>query len=703
MIVIQREQITSFTECVRNEFLLTLKGIEGIGLFLLWLSTLILQSVAIISCTTHIGNAITTSGWVTQILISCGISFGVMLSSRDYRNWCEETIDAIPYGFKYKIFARVTLLVIFAIILFVTGSITLSTIFLFINAPKVYYIPTVAYILLYWIIPFVISGLFGMFWGQIIRTKFIYFIIILFSLLLGPLIPFVANSFGLSGRGKYFEYYMLFSIGQLDPQSAIYESYGYTLNSELWLMRLLQMIAMTLLLLSSTIRHSNKGKKIRKSIFVCVTLLWAISICRTNTISHVQLERYRFKELNEFYNTNCMPDSALLGDAYSTNNYSDKELPYSIEEYHICLNDGDEFCIETTISMSINENCHQIVFSLFHGFRVKKCEIDCQNTSFRQECDALIVDNFINKKGTHKLLIKYSGIPPANLYKDENKWILPAGFAWIPIEYIGKTMEDEKDIKKYFSYPMNKCAIPITLEYIGSNELFCSLKLQSNNIWSGISTGTTVFCGWFDEYSNNSITIIYPAICPENPVHAEIFYDRLIESYPIITEELLEKRKTISADKIFMTTSLLYLHARGRLFIYEDHILACLSEDFSGRLIEVMDGIDTVKAIAQNSNWDNINPDYINLFLYGYIESLHERGRYRYDDYIPLRSMMIAAEENEEFEIVEICAKLHELIISENEENQILFFRNFLKLLNVNNISAKDISNLIENYIEGVE
>jgi hypothetical protein len=693
-------QKNSFIECLCSEMKYLFRGKGLLLIVLAWFILLVLFCMAVISVPTHIGDSFTTSGWVTQILIFAGMSIGALLASRDHRSWCEETLIAIPKVYKYKIFSRMIILLIITLALVITSVLSVFFVFLFKGAPGIYYLSSAAYIVLYWTSPFIISGLLGMFLGQVIRSKFIYVLMVLTSLILGPLIPLAVGSIALSSHGPLFEYYMLFTIGQLDPNGAVYEAYGYTLNNELWLMRFLQLSSLLFLLVFTSLKHDGRRKKIlRTCLWLAAISLWGISVWGTNRVSHLQLERYRYNELNEYYINNPESVEILTDKAPAKNGQDVTGLPYTIEEYRINIDDGSRIYIKTEISCIIN-NTDKIIFSLFHGFEVKNCSVDGVKKPYEQVGDSIVIYNEGMYSGTHSVLMEYSGLPPANLYKDEDKWILPAGFAWIPVEHIGKVMENETNINAYFSYPQNKKDVPISVRYNGNNTVYCSLNDMDENYWTGYSGGATLFCGWFDSFKYGSAEFIYPAMCPENPDHAQVFYDRIKESYPVITEELLGERRILLADKVFITASLLYLHAEGRLFIYNDHIIACLTEDYTGRVIENMSGLDTVRAIVQSPGWEAIGQDYIYLFLDGYMESMYKRGKYAYNDYVPLSRLINNAEETGNNELADICRDVQKMIDYGDSNKQISFFRDYLELLNNGTLNEREIRKLIAVYGE---
>jgi len=85
MIASKNAKLRLFKHCFYEEISLIYRTRTFIILSIIWFIILVLQNIAIISISTHIGDSITSSGWITQILIFGAMSIGVILSSRDYK------------------------------------------------------------------------------------------------------------------------------------------------------------------------------------------------------------------------------------------------------------------------------------------------------------------------------------------------------------------------------------------------------------------------------------------------------------------------------------------------------------------------------------------------------------------------------------------------------------------------------------------
>lgn len=323
------------------------------------------------------------------------ISSGVYISSREYKNWCDEVFITVPNGMQQLIVIRLIELVLIAIVLLLTGIGMIFLSFFICGAPSVYYLPTAAYLLLYWIIPFMISGMLGMYLGITIHTKLIYFLTFIISLLLGSIIPLMVVAFTLSGRGSLYEIYILFSVGQLDPNEPVSESFGYTLNGDLWLMRGMVLLAEFFLLLSVICKYN--GKSLKKCLLVILAvIMWASSIWGNNRILHGLNQNYHYEKLAETYKEENM---SIVND----------DIPYEIKAYDILLDDGRKLNFETELSMDVKNDCDKMSFSLFHAFETEKILADGVKIQFEQRTDELILENTFCK-GRAQAFIQIFGI-----------------------------------------------------------------------------------------------------------------------------------------------------------------------------------------------------------------------------------------------------------------------------------------------------
>ena len=666
----------TFLESIRMEFVLFIKSMNVWAFLVLWFVVLVYFCSLLFTYSQFtLGDAFISQGLVTQALLTGGIILGAIISSNERKEDCEEVFCAISRMFFYKNLAKVVLLLTISLFVFVTGTLTVFIVFHLLDAAGAYYIPSTAYILLYWVLPFFISGMMGCIIGQAMRSKMVYPIVIGISVFIGPLVPKLAEPFMLTETGAQYQIYMLFNLGDLNLHATLNESYGYCLNKELWIARLSVLIGI-FLMLPVINRYKRKDYiHIRIiAIFVTISLVF-IGILAANRVVKLQNWYLRQAELIDYYSDNPEPD---FGESIN-----DISSVYEIMGYDINIDDGLKLNICTDVGLDIKNKKSPLVFTLFHGFEIVKCTIDGKEEEYKVAGDALIVENTKEYEGKHLLRLEYKGIPPANLYKASNKWILPGMFAWIPVEYVGKVMANEWDTYAMFNYPDSKKDVPIKVEYIGNNEVFCSLD-EKDDKWEGISSGITMACGWLDEKETGKISVVYPSLYPENVKQAGAAIDGLLDITRAASKELKGEDKCFEADKIFVFPSLLHSYSSSGLYFFRDHIVMCIFFDQGGTLIESIDGRSVVDSVARTNEWNRVDRDVIWIFEYAYLESLCIRGVYNGEGlYIPPFESLIETIRDDEkrLDLANMAQRIHDYISVADVEKQIEFFRSFLELI----------------------
>ena len=685
----------TFIEVIKMEFMLFVNSINIWAFIILWFAILVYFCSRLFLYSKFVlGDAFISQGIVTQSLLTGGIILGTILSSKERKEECDEAFSVIPYTHFYKIIAKIFLLMTVGMFIFATGSLAVFVVFSILKAAEPYYIPSGAYILLYWVIPFFISGLIGCILGQSVRFKMVYPLVIFISVLLGPLVPKLVSPFLLTESGSQYQIYMLFNLGDLNLHAAISESLGYYLNKELWIARICEIMGVLLIILAvNTIK--GRRKTIYKVVLVIIAITLIIAGIRgANRVVKLQNRYMRQTELIDYYSKNPEPDFGEELTAISS--------VYDITGYDVSIDDGLKLKICTEVMLNITDDKHPLVFTLFHGFEISKCTIDGRKEMFRVEGDALIVENIRYKTGNHILSLEYEGIPPINLYMASDKWILPGMFAWIPVEYVGKAMANEWDTLAMFNYPDRKKDVPIKVKYLGNNEVFCSLDRKTDN-WEGISSGITLACGWFDEEKVGGISVVYPRIYPENAEQAASAMKGLIAVTNAASGELKDGAQSFNADKIFVFPSLLNSYTSSGLYFFKDHIIMCIFFDQGGSLIESMDGRNVVDSVTRTSAWNRVDREVIWIFEYSYLESLSIRNVINGEKiFIPSFDSLIQTIRDDEkrLDLADMAQKIKDHILTADDEKQISFFGEFLELIN-NGSNVGKITRVINEIIDG--
>ncbi len=670
---------------VQLELKLLYRSISFWVLAVIWFVLLTLFIISVPSAW-RTGNAFTTSGWVTQVMITGGIFLGIIRSSTERKEYCEEIYYTVYNAALYRYVSKIIVIFIMGIFILISGSITVFLSFFLHDVVGAYYLPSMAYIALYWVIPFAISGIMGLFIGVAANTKAVYPLAFMLSIALGPLVPKLAEPLMLGGGGILSQYYNMFNVGQMDPNSMISESYGYCLNTELWIARLCILSGAVILFVNRAV--VEKRKKILKISLILISLiLIASGYIGANCIFKIQYNKCQDAELIAYYRENPEPEFSEVND----------DDVYEIEGYDIILDDGLSFEISADIEVNIWNASKPMVFTLFHGFVINECNIDGHECEYETQGDALIIHNKGSYTGDHVLHLTYKGRPPLNLYKASDKWVLPGIFAWIPEEYVGKALEAETMATALFNYPAGKKDTLFKLKYLGKNDVFCSLNRTNKNYWEGISSGITICSGWFDEKDEDGISVIYPILYPENVGQAVNLMQNLNSSVPIIYKEMLGETVDVSVKKIFVFPSILQNNLGEGIYILNDHVILCIYMDNGGYLIEEADGVSLLDFILKTDGWDDSDYYFKQIFEYMYLDNLISRGVSKSKQGLSFESI-IDYIGNDKKSLAEAAVRAYQFQKSLDTEEQVAFFKRFLNLLN-KGVSSKESVAALESII----
>ena len=73
----------------------------------------------------------------------------------------------------------------------------------------------------------------------------------------------------------------------------------------------------------------------------------------------------------------------------------------------------------------------EFVFTLYHGYRIKKLEVNNEEASFERNGDSIII-KFPDCVKTFELMIKYDGCS-GKYYSNSQAIMLPGYFPWYPL------------------------------------------------------------------------------------------------------------------------------------------------------------------------------------------------------------------------------------------------------------------------------
>lgn len=691
----EHEEIgTPFGEALRIEFLVFLRSMSFKLLMVFWFVILTFFCITVLS-NSIIGNAFSTSGIITQALITGGITLGAIIASEERRNRCDEMLSSIEGTYRCKILAKVVFLVIVGFFIMMSAVLTVFILFFFLKAEPVYYASSAAFMALYWIIPFLTAGMFGCFCSFMIHTRAVYVVTTILSLVLGPILPEILAPLFMGGWASLDRYLLLFNMGPIDLHSPMSESYGYCLNPEVWTARVCILTGACFLVMSMmTDRHRERSVKRLAGYVAAVTVLF-FGFVLSQYVYMIQSPTYRFDELITYYKNNPEPD-------FERAEYAVSDV-YEIASYRIRLDDGLKLKIKADIDIEVRDGEKKLIFTLFHGFVVNECSIDGTACNYETAGDALMIENHQGGTGHHILTLCYEGLPPGNLYKAGNKWVLPGMFAWIPVEYVGKTMKNETLATELFNYPGDKKAVPMQVEYTGNHEVFCSLEGE-DDFWSGCSNGITIACGWFGEKTVDGISVVYPLLSSRNPEQAATLMKGINELLPVLYDEMMVEHRVRENDKVFIFPSIYSQGMNDGVYFIDDHVILCLYYDQKGNLIENMNVMNIIEGAFRSDGWTIRGQDYLReyvvaLFKAAYSDSLYYRGKNDYENIVFLNSGNEIARLKEsagDVDFTKMARFIDDIVSKGMEEEQLEMLRKYRDLLD----NEMDTKLLIDRFLE---
>ncbi|WP_027307701.1 hypothetical protein [Caloramator sp. ALD01] len=498
-----------------KKYILLLMLIIGYGLN-------ILQYISISNCDS-IANIYSLSAFTSQTFIVLGLILGFFQGYQENVNNCKEVFLSIRKGNLIKNLVKILFgFVVTLFMLLFNLLYNLLLIYLKSNSELSIYSYINKYTIIYWCLPFFISYLIGVLIGEKINNKVSYVLIVVLSLVLGPVLFDVIDSvIEVSG---FKEIICSLSIAQIDAHSSYDYMLGFDLQRSLILTRIFALLFMVFLILLISIKYENK--KIKKALSLIIPVFFIILFVFNFKIISKHMDRYFYRNIAK------QVMKIARSDEYKYISEDVKIKKYDISIFNKV--NGMEF--DVSMDLDVLEEKNSINLLLYRGFNVKNVKINETSCNYQRNDDELVIKPVDKiRKGNMKIYIKYTGEPMYFMYKDFDKWYLPADFAWIPktVNKIGS----ESFNGLYFPYEYSEAEYSLT--YNGVGQVFCNLPSAGNNKWRGnAEVGVTLVNALIKESFANNIGIYYP--------YSLLDFDNNIE-------KIVERMLNINIDKIYIS------------------------------------------------------------------------------------------------------------------------------------------------------
>ncbi len=312
-----------------------------------------------------------------------------------------------------------------------------------------------------------------------------------------------------------------FSIFYQNSNWTIDHLYGY--QNEIYKVSIIFFWNVVLLI----ILFHNKLKRQVQYISVCLSMVIFISIfipqssCRIN------------KKWNDTYS-----DLNYYGIFENQSNYKkDTANEFDVKNYDLKIDIKSKLFVKGTITASTNEPTDHFVFTLYHGYKVKKLKSD-NLIYYEQNGD--YIDIFLkNKVFKEKIIIEYNGYHPS-LYSNYQAVQLPGYFAWYPMP--GKRQLyitfGESAVSNYGYNPYNRVNSEYRIQINTKYPIITNLEQLNNNIYEGKSDSLTLIGGNLEKTDNKFIN--YFPLNLSNELNASKYIEMLNENWNSVISKIEE-------------------------------------------------------------------------------------------------------------------------------------------------------------------
>lgn len=565
-----------------------------------------------------IGGALTSTGAIVQGGLFAFIIFGFFLTRQEAASSSEELFQSISYGVSIKIYAKVITLMIYLALLYCVFIIVIAACYLYYNVPYIFYSQSSLYLLMYYIVPFFISGLLGLTIGTLVQSRLVYPILMILGVMIGPLNVMIFENlmavFNMNMTGLLYA----LNLGQADVHQPFDPVYGYQLERERWFQRLtwIVFLALVLYIRVSWKTNKNKMKIAMTSLFVIpFVVLFVFSSINPNLLKD---SRYAMFYDHHYYNQIDRGQNQLQQTTHNAD--------WSVSRYDVSMKVDERMFVEAKMKLHSNSASDQIVLSLYHQFKVENIvDENAQNLKFEQINDNITVyyDKPAAANEEKELLITYSGNSSPMFYATNQSILLPYYFRWYPTIGTSPAMmiTEQGSLVRLPNQLSN--SYDFNLIYIGPTPLYTNLKQNSGNSWSGhTSSGVSLVSGkMMNSTIVNNVKVVYPYALENMMATVPSFIDNLRETRKRIIGDLDLPNPDLPNTIFFVSTPIEdSVNVVKNQWSTDEHIMISISENYaSGELLTYdINNIPAILLSLIESPQIAVNSDFADVFAAAY-------------------------------------------------------------------------------------
>lgn len=648
------------------------------------------------------GGALTISAYVVQAGILFFMIFAFYSVRLESKSLCEDTFFCISSGHFYKIMGKLLLLLTTIILFTIISVVELWFFYWKYRVSDLFYIKSVEYIIMYWTLPFLVSGLIGLIVGIHLYSRTTYILFLFIWLFISPLNSGIIGVLSTMIGTDLSDVAAFLNLGQTNPYAPFDPVYGFPMEIHRWLQKGIWIICV-LFLFFIVIIQKNFKKKLY-FVFISVMFLGALL---TPFI-------YGLSQEEQFIKTGYEKDSVVL---YDYNYYLKNPVPnfqnsnpFMIESYEIYLKVSRNMKLQVNMEIRPLLETQKISFTLYHDLKIKSVTCNNRNLHFNQKGDQVEITFLTALKSNYTtiLTVEYEGTSSPYFYANEQAVLLPSFFPWLPYPGTHQCMSiNDGNLTICPLYPRKE--IKYTLYYSGPNSMYTNLVRQSDSIWNGkASNGVTIVSGMMGEKKFDDVVIYYPLMLnkvidkvPEYLKKIRNQYGRLhddlnvhIPNFSKIFLMSIPDENSLSSSNIWglddnFIIGINQTYGSGEIFDREVPIRRLLESSI--RNIKTFNQSEEIKTLFLFSyqDWYNLKNTLKNdKLLFSEKKLKHEKKSYHSTD------------EKYRMELEKIACEKLASFIKRNENNPALVNTLFIKWLNQLNSDQKmawqDIIKIIE-------
>lgn len=449
------------------------------------------------------GEALAASAYFSVSGVLFFMVLGYFLSNTEDRNNCSELMATLNDAKLAQSFSKIIVIFIIALSASMLGFLIYFIEYLIYKIDMYFLVPTIKYILLYYLLPFTISGIIGIIIGTFIKSKLAYILLVLiwcFITSINTVIFQLMTNFLLIDLRKLG---VILNITVSEPHMLYNPLYGLPIEKRRFIfMGIYLFIVLFILTLQNLLKYEKRNRylKIVIPLFLFIFGSFGWMYKHSSRIIYYDLTSDSIRHYDQDY--------PPYKQAINSNSYN----KININSYDINLDITKDLSASVTFDISFpNSDISQGSFTLYHGFNITKLNTSQgKDLNFKREGDIVTFYLPDNKEKNLTLNIEYSGFSSPSFYANANGIFLPGFFPWVPHDSLfnhSNTSTNKLNINSSIK------PVHYSLKLIHPKSVYCNIPPIDKNLWKGISNdGITVLAGEINSSNSSNLNIVYPKV-----------------------------------------------------------------------------------------------------------------------------------------------------------------------------------------------